>query len=67
MNVLSLLLAVTLAPAPPAYLRAPSVTTHAKHDPKGVTILPNGRWLKPVGRHFPVGKWPYGHFPTDAG
>jgi YVTN family beta-propeller protein len=60
MNVLSLLLAVTLAPAPPPYLRAPSVTTHAKHDPKGVTILPNGRWLKPVGRHLPVGKWPYG-------
>lgn len=47
------------APIPP-YLRAPSVTTYARHDPEGTTILPNGRWLKPIGKHYPVAKWPYG-------
>src|SRR5439155_1483867 len=42
------------------YLRAPSVDTYAKHDPNGLTILSNGRQLKPVGRHLPVGHFPYG-------
>lgn len=42
------------------YLHAPSVDTYAQHDPSGLTILPNGRYLKPVGRHLPVGSWPYG-------
>ncbi len=68
MSSLSALLAVFLATgAPPPYLRAPSVTTYARHDPKGITILPNGRWLKPVGRHFPVGRWPYGLAMTRDG
>jgi YVTN family beta-propeller protein len=43
-----------------AYLHAPSVTTYATHDPGGVTILSNGRWLKPAGRHYPVEHGPYG-------
>ena len=47
------------APVAP-YLHAPSWETYATHDPHGVTILSNGRWLKPVGRHFPVGRLPYG-------
>jgi YVTN family beta-propeller protein len=42
------------------YLHAPSVTTYAKHDPSGVTILPTGRMLKPVGRHLPLARWPHG-------
>jgi YVTN family beta-propeller protein len=42
------------------YLHPPSVNTFAKHDPNGVTILSNGRYLKPAGRQFPVARWPYG-------
>ena len=42
------------------YLHPPSVDTYAHHDPAGTTILSNGRHLTPVGRHFPVARWPYG-------
>jgi YVTN family beta-propeller protein len=42
------------------YLHAPSVTSYAKHDPAGVTILPDGRLLRPVGRQIPVPQWPHG-------
>lgn len=46
--------------AAPPYLHAPSVESYAKHDPSGLTILSNGRYLKPVGRHVPVARFPYG-------
>lgn len=42
------------------YLHAPAVDEYAKHDPAGTTILPNGRYLRPEGRHFPIGRNPYG-------
>jgi YVTN family beta-propeller protein len=42
------------------FLHAPSVDTYAKHDPKGLTILSNGRFLKPAGRAVPVAREPYG-------
>ena len=42
------------------YLHAPSTDSYARHDPKGLTILSNGRYLKPVGQHLPVGQFPYG-------
>ncbi len=42
------------------YLHAPAVEGYAKHDPNGVTILSNGRLLKPWGRHLPVANSPYG-------
>ena len=48
------------ADSPPPCLHAPSVTTYARHDPAGLTILPEGRYLKPVGRHLPMAKWPHG-------
>lgn len=44
----------------PPYLHAPSVETYAHHDPNGLTILSNGRYLKPVGRHIPLVEQPYG-------
>ena len=47
------------APGHP-YLHAPSVETYAVQDPAGRTILSNGRYLTPVGRHTPVGRMPYG-------
>jgi len=50
---------VTAATAQP-YLHAPSVETYAKHDPSGLTVLSNGRYLKPAGRHLPVARFPYG-------
>ncbi len=49
------------------FLHPPSVETYAKHDPEGVTILSNGRYLKPVGRHYPVARWPYGLAMTRDG
>jgi YVTN family beta-propeller protein len=42
------------------YLHPPSVDTYATHAPEGTTILSNGRYLTPAGRHFPVARWPYG-------
>ena len=61
-----LILAVFTGPATPTrtlaatYLHAPSVDSYAKHDPAGLTILSNGRFLKPAGRAFPVAHWPHG-------
>lgn len=43
-----------------AFLHAPAVDEYARHDPSGTTILGNGRFLKPVGRHFPIARWPHG-------
>ncbi len=43
-----------------AYLHAPAVEDYARHDPSGVTILSNGRMLKPTGRHLAVAASPYG-------
>ena len=57
--VLLTLAMVTCATGAP-YIHAPSVDTYARHDPNGLTILSNGRYLKPVGRHLPVGHFPYG-------
>ena len=45
---------------PPPYLHPPSVETYARHDPSGTTILSNGRYLTPAGKHYPVSRWPYG-------
>lgn len=42
------------------FLHAPSVDTYARHDPGGLTILSNGRYLKPVGKHLAVSRFPYG-------
>jgi YVTN family beta-propeller protein len=53
--------------APLPYLHPPSVETYAQHDPAGLTILSNGRFLKPEGRHWPVGRWPYGLVRTRDG
>jgi YVTN family beta-propeller protein len=48
------------AAGPPPYLHAPSVNTYAKHDPTGVTVLPTGRLLKPMGQRLPLARWPHG-------
>jgi YVTN family beta-propeller protein len=50
----------TASAAEPPFLHAPSVETYARHDPAGRTILATGRYLKPVGRHLAVGRFPYG-------
>ena len=42
------------------YLHAPAIDAYARHDPAGLTILSNGRYLKPAGRHLPVARFPYG-------
>src|SRR5580704_11714187 len=42
------------------FLHAPSVDTYARHDPSRRTILSNGRYIQPVGRHLPVAHFPYG-------
>src|SRR5207247_10101590 len=48
------------AHAPRPYPHAPASYEYARHDPPGTTILPNGRFLRPVGRHLPVARWPHG-------
>jgi YVTN family beta-propeller protein len=42
------------------FLRAAAIDEYAQHDPAGTTILGNGRFLRPTGRHFPVAQWPHG-------
>jgi YVTN family beta-propeller protein len=42
------------------YLHPPSVDTYAAHDPAGTTILPNGRYLRAEGKHFPLVRFPHG-------
>jgi YVTN family beta-propeller protein len=46
--------------APRPYLHPPSVETYATHDPAGVTILSNGRHIRPEGRSFPLPRNPHG-------
>lgn len=49
------------------YLHAPAVDEYARHDPPGLTILSNGRYLKPEGRHLPIARFPYGLAMTRDG
>jgi YVTN family beta-propeller protein len=42
------------------YLHVPAVNDYARHDPNGVTIIPEGRYLTPIGRSIPVAQWPHG-------
>ncbi|MCX6361094.1 MAG: YncE family protein, partial [Armatimonadetes bacterium] len=59
--ILTGLLALAAPPkATVPYLRAPALNEYAKHDPAGTTILPNGRFLRPSGRHIPVAQNPHG-------
>ncbi len=53
-------LGLTTAIAAKPYLHAPAVDEYARHDPNGLTILSTGRYLKPVGRHLAVARFPYG-------
>lgn len=53
-------LAISACPAAQPYIHAPSVDTYARHDPSGLTILSNGRYIKPAGKHLPVAHSPYG-------
>lgn len=43
----------------PAYLHAPAINEYATHNPSGTTILPDGRLLRPSGKHFAVPRWPH--------
>ena len=49
------------------YLHPPAVNEYAKHDPAGTTILPNGRYLRPEGKHFPLVRFPHGMAMTRDG
>ena len=42
------------------YLHAPAGDAYAEHNPAGVTILPNGRRLRPAGTHLPLARYPHG-------
>jgi YVTN family beta-propeller protein len=53
------LLAPAAVGAQTPYLHAPAVDQYATHNPAGLTILPTGRFLKPVGKATPVGQWPH--------
>jgi YVTN family beta-propeller protein len=63
MTLLILIALISLAAPPRAvtpYLRPPALTEYARHDPSGTTILPNGRFLRPSGRHLAVAQNPHG-------
>lgn len=47
-------------PGSSIHLQAPAGDEYAVHNPAGVTILPNGRFLEPAGRHYPVARYPHG-------
>jgi YVTN family beta-propeller protein len=49
------------------YLHAPAVLEYALHNPAGTTILPDGRLLRPVGKHIPLAMWPHGLAMTRDG
>jgi len=49
------------------YLCAPAIDRYCVHDPNGTTILPNGRLLRPLGRHIPLAQWPHGMVPSPDG
>jgi YVTN family beta-propeller protein len=36
------------------------VEEYTRQDPKGTSIIPNGRFLTPLGNHTPVARWPHG-------
>jgi YVTN family beta-propeller protein len=55
---LTLLASPVAAQAP--YLHAPAGDAYARHDPSGITILGDGRFLKPLGKHIPLARWPHG-------
>lgn len=63
--VMGTLVGALAAPAP--FLHAPSVNTYARHSPEDLTILSNGRYLKPEGRHWPLARWPHGLAQTRDG
>jgi YVTN family beta-propeller protein len=42
------------------YLHAPAVHEYASHNPGGVSILPDGRMIRPAGIVLPVAKFPHG-------
>lgn len=61
------LLTIACGWAQPPYLHPPAVDAYAKHDPSGVTTLPNGRQLQPEGRQFPLVRFPHGLAMTRDG
>ncbi|MBL8210612.1 MAG: bifunctional YncE family protein/alkaline phosphatase family protein [Bryobacterales bacterium] len=50
-----------------SFLHPPAVNEYAQHDPAGTTILPNGRYLRPEGKHFPLVRFPHGLAMTRDG
>ncbi len=59
MRLFALLIFISL-PASSQNLRAPAGDAYAVHNPSGVTIIPNGRFLEPVGSHYPLARFPHG-------
>src|SRR5579862_4125431 len=57
---LALSAAAPVAAQQSPYLHAPSVDTYAKFDPEGVTTLPDGRLIHPLGHSLPLAEWPHG-------
>src|SRR6185312_2841845 len=59
--------AVAAAQVQRAFLHMPAVADFARQDPSGTTVLPEGRWLRPIGVSVPVKRWPYGLALTPDG
>jgi YVTN family beta-propeller protein len=68
--LLSACIVILITPAasqPTPYLRAPALDEYAWHNPLGVTILPDGRFLRPEGVCLPVARFPHGLTMTRNG
>ncbi len=57
--VMSATLVASASPHPVPYLHAPAVEAYATFNPRGTTVLPTGRLIKPWGTSIPVAKWPH--------
>ena len=44
----------------PTVLSAPADKLYAQIDPDGITVIPNGRFVRPLGRSVTVAPHPFG-------
>ncbi len=59
-SCIPLLLSPLESHSEPPYLHAASINSYPKIDPYGITILPDGKLLKPRGICLPLSRWPNG-------
>ncbi len=59
MLAMSVSLVAQASPQQVPYLHAPAVDAYATFNPRGTTVLPTGRLIKPWGVSTPLAQWPH--------